>query len=238
MRPEITRQDELVALVTKIVSKHLKQEEPPPEGSSAPAVEYRDRERDWKIPVSVSNRHVHLSGEHLALLFGADARLTRQKDLSQPGQFACAETVTLVGPQGVIERVRVLGPLRKNTQIEISVSDGVKLGVNAPVRESGRLEGSPGIVLVGPRGAVALEEGCIVADRHIHMKPVDAERLRVKDGDRVSVMCRGPRRLIFCGVLVRVSENYALDMHIDFDEANAALLKNGDLVEIVNIPLT
>jgi len=189
---------------------------------------------DKKIPVGISNRHVHLSAHDLEILFGRDARLTKFKDLSQPGQFACQEKVTLVGPKGVIENVRILGPTRKNTQVEISVSDCFKLGIKAPIRDSGDLADSAGLTLVGPAGSVTIKEGGIIAARHIHMHPQDAERFGVKDGDRVDVECYGPRGVVFCEVLVRVNENYKLEMHVDMDEANAASLKNGDFVKIIN----
>ncbi len=190
-------------------------------------------EEDKKIPVGISNRHVHLSAHDLEILFGRDARLTKFKDLSQPGQFACQEKVTLVGPKGVIENVRILGPTRKNTQVEISVSDCFKLGIKAPIRDSGDLAESAGLTLVGPAGSVTIKEGGIIAARHIHMHPQDAERFGVKDGDRVDVECYGPRGVVFCEVLVRVNENYKLEMHVDMDEANAASLKNGDFVKII-----
>ena len=188
---------------------------------------------DKKIPVGISNRHVHLSAHDLEILFGRDARLTKFKDLSQPGQFACQEKVTLVGPKGVIENVRILGPTRKNTQVEISVSDCFKLGIKAPIRDSGDLAESAGLTLVGPAGSVTIKEGGIIAARHIHMHPKDAERFGVKDGDRVDVECYGPRGVVFCEVLVRVHENFKLEMHVDMDEANAASLKNGDFVKII-----
>ncbi len=159
--------------------------------------------------------------------------MTKWRDLSQPGQFACEEKVTLVGPRGVIENVRVLGPARKQSQVEISITDSFKLGVQAPIRDSGDLQGSAGITMVGPAGSVTLKEGCIVAARHIHMHTTDARRFGVKDGDRVNVKATGPRGVVFSQVLIRVSENYRLEMHLDVDEANAAALKNGDKVEIV-----
>lgn len=188
---------------------------------------------DKKIPIGISNRHVHLSAHDLEILFGRDGTLTKFKDLSQPGQFACQEKVTLVGPKGVIENVRILGPTRKATQVEISVSDCFKLGVKAPIRDSGELSGSAGLTLVGPSGSVTVPEGCIIAARHIHMHPTDADKFGVRDGDRVNVQCTGPRGVVFCEVLARVHENYRLEMHVDMDEANAASLRNGDFVKIV-----
>ncbi|RKZ22149.1 propanediol utilization protein [bacterium] len=180
------------------------------------------------IPIGVSARHVHLSGEHLEILFGKGYELRKLRDLSQPGQFAAEETVTLVGPKGVIEKVRILGPLRKRTQVELAKTDAIKLGVDPPVRDSGDLDGTPGITIVGPKGAVTLEEGVIIAKRHIHMTPQDAREFQVQDRDIVRVICGNERKVIFDEVLIRVSENYALDFHLDTDEANAAGVKTGD----------
>ncbi|MGI6225228.1 MAG: phosphate propanoyltransferase [Peptococcales bacterium] len=188
-----------------------------------------------QIPVGVSNRHVHLSEGDLYKLYGDGAKLTNFKDLSQPGQFACEEKVTLVGLKGVIENVRILGPVRSKTQIELSISDCIKLGVKAPIRDSGDLCGSPGLTLVGPKGAVTINEGTIVAARHVHMHTNDAIRFRVKDGQRISIRASGPRETIFNEVLVRVSDKYKLEVHLDFDEANAAGLTNNSTVEIVNM---
>lgn len=184
------------------------------------------------IPVGVSNRHVHLSRDDLVTLFGGD-RLTVFKELSQPGQFAGEEKLVLVGPRGVIEQVRVLGPVRGKTQVELAVSDCLRLGVKAPVRDSGDLAGSAALTLVGPAGAVTLREGVIIAARHIHMTPDQATGLGCQDGQRVSVRAGGPRGIVFNEVLVRVSAKYSLEMHVDIDEANAAGLRNGDVVELV-----
>jgi putative phosphotransacetylase len=184
----------------------------------------------FEVPVGISNRHVHLSEEHVAALYGEGHQLTKLKDLSQPGQYACEETVMLVGPKGVIEKVRILGPARKQTQIEITLTDSFKLGVKAPLRDSGDLAGSAPITLVGPKGTVVLKEGAIVAARHIHMHSSVAEKLRLKDGDKVSVRAKGPRGIIFGDVLVRVSEQFQLEMHVDTDEANAVGLRNGDVL--------
>lgn len=188
------------------------------------------------IVVGVSNRHVHLSKEDLEVLFGKGYQLTPVKDLRQPGQFAAKETVTIVGPKGAIENVRVLGPIRKETQVEISRTDAFKLGLNPPVRDSGDLDGTPGIVIVGPAGVVVKNRGVILAKRHIHMHPKDAQHYGVKDKDIVRVIVeKGERRLIFDDVLVRVREDFALEFHVDTDEANAAMLNNGDLVYIVEL---
>lgn len=185
-----------------------------------------------QVPVGVSNRHVHLTQEHLEKLFGPGYQLTHLRDLKQPGQFATNELVTVVGPKGAIEGVRVLGPLRKQTQVEISKTDCFKLGINAPVRESGVLQGTPGCVLVGPAGAVILDEGVIIAARHIHMHTDFAQEHNFKDKDIVKVVVNGEREVIFGKVIIRVSPNFALEFHVDTDEANAALLKNNDLVTI------
>lgn len=180
------------------------------------------------IPIAVSARHFHLDRATFAALFGEGATPTRWKDISQPGQYACEEKVTLVGPRGRIENVRLLGPLRPANQVEISRTDEFKLGVDAPIRDSGKVEGSAPITLEGPKGSVTLSQGLICAKRHIHMAPADAERYGVKDGDEVEVaLTGGPRDLVFGDVLIRVSPKFVLEMHIDTDEANAAELDQG-----------
>lgn len=185
------------------------------------------------VPVGVSARHVHLSPQHVEELFGPGHQLTVMKELSQPGQFAAEECVTLVGPRGTIERVRILGPARGATQVEIARTDGFRLGINAPVRLSGDLAGTPGIEIVGPKGSIKIDEGVIVAARHIHMTPDQAAEYGLKDRDVVKVRVGGPRALIFENVIVRVRADFALDFHIDTDEANAAELKTGDVVEVI-----
>ncbi len=189
---------------------------------------------DRTIPVGVSGRHVHVTQQDLETLFGPGCHLSCFKDLSQPGQFAANETVTLVGPKGIIPKVRILGPVRKATQVEISRTDGFTLGIDAPVRESGDLDGTPGIVIVGPHGPLKLEQGVIVAKRHIHFSPETAREFGVSEGEAVMVRTSGPRALIFDEVVVRVREDFALDMHVDTDEANAAGLKQGDFVMLVS----
>ncbi len=184
------------------------------------------------IPVGVSGRHVHLSREHLDALFGAGYELKKMKDLSQPGQYASEETVDIMTTKGAFTRVRILGPVRKDTQIELSLSDSVKLGINPPIRDSGNVAGSPGVVMVGPNGTITLDQGVIVALRHIHMTPADAERFGVKDKDIVNVECCGERAMTMGQVLVRVNEQFALEMHVDTDEGNAACLKTGQKVRI------
>jgi propanediol utilization protein len=180
-----------------------------------------------KVPINASVRHMHLSREHVEALFGPGHTLTVKADLSQPGQFACAEAVTLVGPKSSIPNVRVLGPERKETQVEISRTDEFALGIDAPIRASGEIEGSPGLKLVGPKGAVELKRGVIQAQRHIHMSPADADAFGVKDKDWVMVRVGGERGIIFDDVLVRVNKDYRLDMHLDTDESNAADLHPG-----------
>ena len=176
-----------------------------------------------KIIVETSARHVHVTEEHLAILFGEGAKLTPKKDLSQPGQFACEERVTLVGPKKSIPNVSILGPTRKASQVEVSFTDARTLGVTPPVRESGDLAGSAGCKIVGPCGEVDLEEGVIVAKRHIHFTPEDAKEFGVEDKQIVSVKIdSNGRSLVFGDVVVRVSEKFAAAMHIDTDEANAA----------------
>ena len=184
------------------------------------------------VPVGLSNRHVHLSKEHIEILFGEGFELTNFKDLSQPGQFACNEKIKVVGTKGSLE-MRVLGPARNETQIEISLADGFVLGVKPPVRDSGMIEDSPGCTMVGPCGEVVIEKGIIAAARHIHMHTSDAEKFNVKDKDIVSVKIEGKRGLVFDNVLCRVNPNYALEIHLDIDEGNAAGLKNGVEVEIL-----
>lgn len=185
------------------------------------------------IPAALSNRHLHLSQEHIDQLFGKNYNLCTLKDLSQPGQFACEEKVDMIGPKGEIKGIRVLGPARGATQIEVSVSDSFVLGVKPPVRDSGDIEGSPGVTLRGPEGEVHLDKGVIIAARHIHMHTRDAEKFGVEDKQRVKVRTFGERALIFENVLVRVSPKYALEMHLDTDEGNAANLRNGTLVELI-----
>ncbi len=186
------------------------------------------RSGNQTIPIAISARHCHLTEETFAALFGEGATPTWLRDLSQPGQFACAERVNLIGPRDRIEGVRVLGPLRSANQIEISRTDEFHLGVDAPVRNSGNVRGSARITLEGPNGIVHLNEGLICARRHIHMTPTDAAAFEVSNGDEVAVaIVGGERDLILGDVLIRVSENYSLEMHIDTDEANAAELGNG-----------
>ena len=174
-----------------------------------------------KILVETSARHLHVTEEALAALFGEGHKLTNKKDLSQPGQFACEERLTVVGPKGSLA-MSVLGPVRPANQVELSFTDARALGIVPPIRESGDVAGTPGLKLVGPCGEIEIAEGAIVAKRHIHMTPADAENLGVCDKEIVSVKLDTARPVIFEDVVVRVNPNFALAMHIDTDECNAA----------------
>ncbi|MBQ8816727.1 MAG: phosphate propanoyltransferase [Lachnospiraceae bacterium] len=195
--------------------------------------EQQEKNSGFSVPVGVSNRHIHLSQEHVEALFGPGYQLTKKKDL-MGGQFACEECCTIVGLKlRAIENVRILGPARKNTQVEISMTDARKLGINVPVRESGDIKGSAPIAIVGPKGAVYCKEGCIVAARHIHMSPADASACGVSDGEYVSVKADNERGTTFNNVKIRVDESFTLEMHIDTDEANASGIKQNDKVLII-----
>ena len=195
--------------------------------------EQQSAKKGFLVPVGVSARHVHLTQEHVEALFGAGHVLHPKKTL-MGGQFAAEECVTIVGLKlRAIENVRVLGPCRKQSQVEVSATDALRLGVKAPIRESGKLSGSAPIAIIGPCGAVYLQEGCIIAMRHIHMSPEDAKAAGVKDGDIVSVRADNERATIFDQVLIRVNENFTLEMHVDTDEANACKIKTGDTVRIL-----
>lgn len=185
------------------------------------------------VPIGVSNRHIHLDRADMNILFGQDSELTFKKELGQPGQYAAEETVTLHGPKGELGRVRVLGPLRTASQMEISVTDGFALGVRPPIRESGKIEGTPGLTIVGPKGTIEKDTGTIAALRHIHLDPETAQRIGVRDKQMVKVEIPGLRGGILHNVLIRVSEQFAPEMHIDVDEANAFGVKNGDRAYII-----
>lgn len=190
-------------------------------------------ERGFMVPVGVSARHVHLTQEHVEVLFGEGYQLTKKKDL-MGGQFASNEQVTIVGLKlRAIENVRILGPVRKQSQIEISATDARTLGINAPIRESGNLAGSAPVAVVGPKGALYLDEGCIIAMRHIHMSPQDAQAAGLQNGDIVSVKADNERGTTFNHVVIRVDPSFTLEMHIDTDEANAAGIRQGDTVRIL-----
>ena len=188
----------------------------------------KDVRSNGAIPIAISGRHVHLNQATLDKLFGEGFELTVHKPISQPGQFASEQKVDLIGPRDTIEGVRLLGPLRHKNQIEISRTDEFRLGIDAPIRRSGQVEGSAPIILQGPKGRVELAEGLICARRHIHMTPEDAAVYGVKAGDEVEVaITGGPRDLTFGDVLIRVKDSYKLEMHIDTDEGNAAELSRG-----------
>ena len=188
-----------------------------------------------EIPVGISNRHIHLSRADVDTLFGEGYELTPMKDLSQPGQYACKETLTLVGPSmRAIEGVRVLGPIRKASQVEISKTDSFTLKVKPPVRESGKIDGSAPVIIVGPKGIVSLKEGCIIANRHVHMSPDDAKKFDVVDGQYIDVdVNSGSRRTRWFDVQIRVHEQFRLEMHVDTDDANAVGIGNGSTVTVV-----
>ncbi|HFI0457584.1 TPA: ethanolamine utilization phosphate acetyltransferase EutD [Streptococcus suis] len=190
------------------------------------AAKVRD-ELDGSFEIEASGRHIHLSQEDLEKLFGKDYTLTKAKDLSQPGQYACKERLTILGPKGAFQNVVILGPVRGASQVEVSLTDCLKLGVNAPIRESGQIENTPGIILVNGNKVVSLEKGLIVAKRHIHMTPEDAAKANVVNQEIVQVQVGGERGLIFDDVVIRVHPKFATYMHIDYDEANACGFKKG-----------
>jgi putative phosphotransacetylase len=185
------------------------------------------------VPVNMSNRHLHVTKEHLEILFGEGHELTKTKDLSQPGQYACEEKVDIVGPRNTLKGVRILGPVRPSTQVEISMFDARTLGIEGVVRASGNISDTPGCTIIGPKGQVELKEGVIVAARHIHMDPKDGENFGCKDKDIVKVRVGDERAVVFENVVVRVHPTFALDMHIDIEEGNAAGIKNGTMGEII-----
>ncbi len=215
-----------VAEITKVINKVLQE---------MGAAEIQPANNGKEVPIGVSNRHIHLTQEHVEVLFGKGYELTKLKDLSQPGQYACKEVLTLVGPSmRSIEGVRVLGPVRKATQVEISKTDSFVLKVKPPVRESGKIAGSAPVMIIGPKGFVSIDEGCIIANRHIHMSPDDAAVFGVKDCDYVTVQAdAGTRRTRWYDVQVRVHKDFRLEMHIDTDDANAVGLGNGSKVTVV-----
>jgi len=193
-------------------------------------------ERSLKpIPVGVSNRHLHLTQEHWDILFGKGTQPRKFRQVVQPGFWAAYETVAVEGPKGRLENVRLVAPHRSKTQIEISKTDAQALGIKPPVRDSGRLEGSAGIKVIGPAGTFELKEGVILARRHIHFAPEEAKDFGVKEGDTVRVRAGigGDRELVFEKVLCRISDKFKLEFHLDTDEANASLVRTGDSVNIV-----
>lgn len=190
-----------------------------------------------KIPVGISNRHIHLSQLDLEILFGEGYQMSKLKDLKQPGQFAANETLCIAGPKGSLNSVRVLGPVRTESQVEISKTDSFTLGIKSPIRESGDLKGSADICVIGPKGSIVLKEKAIIAKRHIHMTPEDAQIFNVTNGQKVCVAISGERKGILGEVVVRVNRNYSLEFHVDTDEANGMGLSSKDTVEISTLIL-
>ncbi|HWJ02364.1 MAG TPA: phosphate propanoyltransferase, partial [Verrucomicrobiae bacterium] len=191
-----------------------------------------NRANKWLIPVGVSRAHVHLTQADVESLFGEGYQLTVLRELGQKGQYAAKETVNVVGSKGVLQQVRIIGPARNHTQIEVSRTDTFTLGLDAPLRDSGKVQETPGAVLIGPKGVVVLEEGCIIARSHIHMLASDAERLDIADGDKVSVLVKGEKTVCYHDVLVRIAHDGMTEFHIDTDEANAAFVDTGDVAMI------
>ncbi|MHC2994170.1 MAG: phosphate propanoyltransferase [Candidatus Atribacteria bacterium] len=210
----------LVDMITEAIYKEIK---PGEESSNL-----------FSIPVEVSNHHVHLTRDSLDILYGKGYELTKLRDLSQPGEFASNERVSIVGANmRVIEKVRILGPLREYTQAELSITDGYFLGLDLPTRISSNIKGSPPIIIIGPKGVLTLTEGAIRAARHIHMTPKDAESYQVKNSDRVNVEVSGVHGVIYKDVVIRVSPNSKLAFHLDTDEANAGNVKETTLARIL-----
>jgi putative phosphotransacetylase len=196
-------------------------------------VKHLAQKKEYYIPAAASGRHVHLCRAHVEALFGSGYQLKTLRPLSQPGQYACKEKIAVVGPKGRIEGVRILGPERPETQVEISMTDTFKLGIKPAIRMSGDTAGTPGCTLIGPAGEVKLVEGVIVAARHLHISTEEAAAYGLKNGDVVSVKKNGPRETTFGGILVRSGDAHSLELHIDTDEANAAAIKNGELLELI-----
>lgn len=186
-----------------------------------------------KVSIGVSNRHVHLTKEHLNILFGEGYELQKKVDVKQPGQFAATDVVTIKTDKSEINGVRILGPLREYTQVEISKTDAYKLGLNPPIRDSGDLKDSEPITIIGPKGSVSLNEGCIISNRHIHLSPNQRKLYGLENKESVNVKIDGEKGGIFFNVKLKVSDEAYLEMHIDTDDANAHLIKNDDIGEII-----
>lgn len=209
-----------IELITKMVVEALKEKE-------------TKTSEAYKVPIGVSARHIHLTQEQVEELFGARYQLTKKKEL-MGGQYASNETVTIVGDRlKAIENVRILGPVRERAQVEISATDAIKLGIKAPIRESGNITETAPIAIVGPKGTIYLKEGCMIAMRHIHMTPNDAKEAGVLNGQEVSVKVTGERGIVFDYVKIRVHESYTTEMHIDTDEANACKTQTGQIAIIL-----
>ncbi len=187
----------------------------------------------FKVPIARSDVHIHLNRADVDTLFGKNHQLTNIRNLTIPGQFACSETVSITGPDGTIDGVVVVGPERPYTQVEISVTNGLRLGIKAPVRMSGDLENTPGVIVTGPKGTLHLDRGIIVAARHVHMHSTDAAKLGLKSGDIVSVKIPGERGLVFNEVRIKCGPDEALEMHVDFDEGHAAGIIDFQEVELL-----
>ncbi len=200
----------------------------------AEEIEKRLQRSKLDIPVGVSNRHCHLTEEHFKILFGAGAAPKKVKDIKQPGFYAAEEMIDVQGPKGVVKKVRLVAPYRAHTQIELAVTDAMAIGIKPPVRESGDVKGSAGATLIGPAGKVDIQEGVIIAQRHVHFSPSEAKAAGMTSGEVVRVRCGEPgaRSTVFEDVVVRVSDKYSLEFHVDTDEANAAGIKTGDVVHI------
>lgn len=210
----------LIDMITETIYKEIKPKEESP--------------RLFSIPAEISNHHIHLTRDSLDILYGKNYELTKLRDLSQPGEFASNERVSVVGANmKVIEKVRILGPFREYTQAELSITDGYFLGLDLPTRISGNIKDSPSIIFIGPKGVLTLSEGAIRAARHIHMTPKDTECFQVKNGDRVKVEVSGEHGIIYKDVVIRVSQKSKLALHLDTDEANAGNIKGNGLVKIL-----
>ncbi len=186
-----------------------------------------------RVPIGISARHIHLTKKHLEILFGIDYCLEKLKDLNQPGEYASTSTLTIKGPKDIIEKVRVLGPLRNYTQVEISKTDAYKLGLTPPVRESGDIKKSSPITLIGPKGELKLDEGCIIASRHIHITPTLLKELNLENKEKVNVLIKSKKGGIIHDVTLKVSKNYYFELHLDTDDGNSFLLNQGDFGEII-----
>lgn len=223
-------EEKTIEMITKLVRDSMQEILASQE---IPAIEKELSVSGFTVPIGVSARHIHLTQEHVEALFGPGYELTKKKEL-MGGQFACNELVTIVGLKlRALENVRILGPVRKASQVEISATDAIKLGMKAPIKESGDIKGSAPIAIVGPKGVVYLQEGCIIAKRHIHMSPADAKAAAVENGDVVSVKVENERGTTFNHVSIRVDKSFTLEMHIDTDEANAAKISTGDTAVII-----
>ena len=197
-------------------------------------IEKRMKRSKLDIPAGVSVKHCHLTKEHFKILFGASAEPRRVKDIKQPGFYAAEEMIDVKGPKGVLRKIRLVAPYRDHTQIELALTDAMAIGIKPPVRESGDVKGSAGAILIGPAGQVEIKEGVIIAQRHLHFSPSEARSLGIASGEVVRVRCGagGGRSTVFEDVVVRVSDKYSLEFHVDTDEANAAGIKTGDVVHI------